>query len=60
MNDDGRLYIPCVRCGLVWNVSVKRDMDKLFVCPNCEEREMRIFEKANKRANQKAKDDCKV
>ena len=51
-----RKYMKCIKCNLEWNVSEKRDSNKPYVCPCCEQKNMNVKTKGKKHRYSKSVD----
>ena len=49
-------YMKCIKCGLEWNVSVKRNPDKPYICPYCEQEIINMKAKSKKHSHGKSND----
>lgn len=49
-------YMKCIKCGLEWNVSVKRNPDEPYICPYCEQEIVNMKAKSKKHSHSKSND----
>ena len=40
--------MKCIKCDLEWNVSEKRDLNKPYTCPHCEQKILNVKTKGKK------------
>ena len=43
--------MKCIKCHLEWNVSEKRDLNKPYICPHCEQKILNVKTKGKKMVN---------
>ena len=48
--------MKCIKCGLEWNVSEKRDPNEPYICPYCEQKILNVKTKGKKHRCGKGKD----
>ena len=51
-----RKYVKCIKCNLEWNVSVKRDLNKPYICPSCAQKIMNVKTQGKKHRYSKGSD----
>ena len=42
------MYAKCTKCRLDWNISIKTDLSKPYVCPYCEQKILNVKTKGKK------------
>ena len=50
------MYAKCTKCRLDWNISIKTDLTKPYVCPYCEQKILNVKTKGKKHRCSKGDD----
>ena len=50
------MYAKCTKCRLDWNISIKTDLSKPYVCPYCEQKILNVKTKGKKHRHSKGDD----
>ena len=50
------MYAKCTKCRLDWNISIKTDLSKPYVCPYCEQKILNVKTKGKKHRCSKSDD----